>query len=121
MQHSNIALVQYYLDYVETTFRYCTYNTIKIGYIQRTFRYSLKIAIEIIYVEAAFRYCTHSTFEIIHVKTIFSYCTCRCYQDNLCPDSIQLLHFQSYGVINDKFNACSFEEGHMLDKAPYVF
>lgn len=47
--------------------------------------------------------------------------TCRCYQDNLCPDSIQLLHFQSYGVINDKFNACSFEEGHMLDKAPYVF
>lgn len=82
---------------------------------------ALKIAIEIIYVEAAFRYCTHSTFEIIHVKTIFSYCTCRCYQDNLCPDSIQLLHFQSYGVINDKFSACSFEEGHMLDKAPYVF
>lgn len=99
LRHSNtcIALVQYYWDYVETTFRYCTLILLRLS-ILKDFQILYLNNYHLIcgYVEAAFRYCTYGTFEIVHVKTTFLL-HMQCYQDYLCPDSIQLLHFQSYG------------------------
>lgn len=82
---------------------------------------ALKNAIEIIYVEAAFRYCTYSTLEIIHVKTTFSYCTCNAIKIIYVQTAFSCCTFSPMEIINDKSNACSFEEGHVLDKAPHVF
>lgn len=49
-------------------------------------------------------YCTCNAIKIIYVQTAFSCCT-----------------FSPMENIIDKFNACSLEEGHVLDKAPHVF